>query len=331
MCATGHHWSDGTPACSCGARGLPGDDGAILVEPLRDEPPATFTAEAAGWAATAVIAPPKADPILSDDGWWQWDGSAWVPAADPPGAHAAAPGHVAGPDVGAAPGYAAQPYYAQRPGYAAPATYGPATGYLPPGYLPPAYAERQQGRQDGRDGLAIAALVCSLVPFLLVPQLVAVVFAIIALTRVGRTGKKGTVMASFAIAISVLMFLISVAIAIPVFLSTRQSVDDGHARSALRNAAAAEETYVVQNGTYPDAAQLDAPGEKLPAGISMWLDADGAAGYCLAAGPTGGTRWQLYDSFHGGLQKVRFTSADDAIRTCVSESTDSSGATGSAA
>ncbi len=298
-----------------------------------------------------MIAPTAPAPILSDDGWWQWDGSAWVPADDPPvstpvlqgppewatwsmpasaaatrpwsgfasRADAAVPpgGHAAGSGLPPGPGYAASPRYAPPPGYAAPTAYGPPIGYFPPGY--------PDRPQEGRDRLAIAALVCSLIPVFVVAQLAAIVFAIVTLTRVGRTRKKGQVMAIVAIAISVLMFFISAAIAIPVFLNQRQASYDVRTRSALRNTAEAEEAYLAQNGTYGDAAELNASGVQVPADLGMVVAADGPAGYCLAAGRTGGTRWRLYDSFHGGLQTTVFAGADDAIETCTSAATAGSG------
>jgi Tfp pilus assembly protein PilE len=420
MCSTGHPWSDGIPTCGCDPVGLADDYAPILVEPPHEVRARTIAAapqKTAPAAATAVIAPAPADPILSDDGWWQWDGSAWVPAEVPPvpfqavdaepvalteaaptsleaAARSAAVGYeprvdatasapaqreapewatwaapvsatgsrseVAAPPVtgllaagyGAGPGLATGPGVAAGPGFAAPlgheplpqqgppAGYGPPGGFPPPGYGPPTgyppvgYVGPPYGAppQEGRDGLAIAALVCSLIPIFVVAQLLALIFAIIVLTRVGRTGQKGMVMAICAIAVSVVMFFISGAIAIPVFLNQREKGSDAAVQSTLRSAANVEESYFVDNQTYADAEQLSAAGELVPAGVQMEVAADGRDGYCLAAARLGGSRWFLYDSFQDGLQTTVFSSADDAIATCALSANDSDGgSTGTAA
>jgi type IV pilus assembly protein PilA len=111
------------------------------------------------------------------------------------------------------------------------------------------------------------------------------------------------------------------AIAIPVFLNQRKKGWDAQAKSDLRNAATAEETYLTDQGNYTNVeANLEANGFK-PSPQSGWattsavvlydtatppnvVAADGptaTGGYCMKTTAASGNTW-YYNSLKGGLQ-----------------------------
>ncbi len=109
------------------------------------------------------------------------------------------------------------------------------------------------------------------------------------------------------------------AIAIPVFLSQRKKGWDAQAKSDLRNAATAEETYLTDKGNYTNVeADLEANGFK-PSPQSGWISgpativlydtggnvvnmgATATGGYCMSTTAASGNTW-FYNSLKGGLQ-----------------------------
>ncbi|HET6818188.1 MAG TPA: prepilin-type N-terminal cleavage/methylation domain-containing protein, partial [Mycobacteriales bacterium] len=108
------------------------------------------------------------------------------------------------------------------------------------------------------------------------------------------------------------------AIAIPVFLNQRKKGYDAQAKSDLRNAATAEETYLTDNpaGYTSDTngATLGAYGFKHSPNVNEVVVPDSANGYCEAAtSSSGNTFW--YDSQAGGLQSAPSATAP-ATTTC---------------
>lgn len=94
------------------------------------------------------------------------------------------------------------------------------------------------------------------------------------------------------------------AIALPIFMDQRQRAYDARAKSALRNFAEFEETYLVNAGTYTDIAGLQSDGYQtiVDHGTTLWVEHfDTAIGYCLKAQTTGGRVW-YYDPRAGGIQ-----------------------------
>src|SRR3954470_1125208 len=106
------------------------------------------------------------------------------------------------------------------------------------------------------------------------------------------------------------------AIAIPVFLNQRQKGYDAQAKSDLRNAATAEETYMTEANTYSTdigtAAANVVKYKKSPnvgAVVAVITAAAGAAtaaatgpsGFCLSAKSDSGN-FYAYNSILGGLQ-----------------------------
>jgi len=116
------------------------------------------------------------------------------------------------------------------------------------------------------------------------------------------------------------------AIAIPVFLNQRQKGYDSQAKSDLRNAATAEETYMTENQTYStdigtattNAVQYK-KSSNVGAVVAVVTDAAGAAtaaatgpnGFCLAAKSDSG-KWFAYNSITGGLKSATFADAATA-------------------
>jgi type IV pilus assembly protein PilA len=86
----------------------------------------------------------------------------------------------------------------------------------------------------------------------------------------------------------ILIIAILAAIAIPVFLNQRKKGWTAQVQSALKNAATAQETYLVDNGTYTgDLSGLTGNGFRLSTADVTMADADitatGASSYCMRA------------------------------------------------
>jgi type IV pilus assembly protein PilA len=119
----------------------------------------------------------------------------------------------------------------------------------------------------------------------------------------------------------VVMIIIGIlaGIAIPVFLNQRRKGFDATAKSDIRNAALAEETYLGKNGQYADIATVAATENvsisKGTTVVSVFVN--GEKGFCLGSFHTGGSPLPAsqasltglapavvwwYDSAAGGLQ-----------------------------
>jgi type IV pilus assembly protein PilA len=106
------------------------------------------------------------------------------------------------------------------------------------------------------------------------------------------------------------------AIAIPVFLNQRKKGWDAQAKSDLRNAATAQETYLTDNGTYTNVvANLSANGFKKSADVTTFAvvstrgtgaPAAGVDSYCMSATSKSTTTF-YYDSAAGGLSTTACT------------------------
>jgi type IV pilus assembly protein PilA len=97
------------------------------------------------------------------------------------------------------------------------------------------------------------------------------------------------------------------AIAIPQFLSYRQTAFDARAKSDLRNAANAEEAYFVATGDYLDcvnsACVSQLPDFRLSDTVTITMVAANGAQptFTGTAYTTGGQKTFLYDSASGGM------------------------------
>ena len=86
----------------------------------------------------------------------------------------------------------------------------------------------------------------------------------------------------------ILIIAILAAIAIPVFLNQRKKGWTSQVQSTLKNAATAQETYLVDNSVYAnDIANLTASGLRFSTSDVTMADADvtgvGATSYCMRA------------------------------------------------
>jgi prepilin-type N-terminal cleavage/methylation domain-containing protein len=104
------------------------------------------------------------------------------------------------------------------------------------------------------------------------------------------------------------------AIAIPVFLNQREKAVEAGIKSDLKNAATAQEAYLVDNDTYTSTV-ADLPGFKLTEGNAVSTTGD-ASGYCIRGGKAVDAGdfvpLYVYDSLVGGLFAADEVPADGA-------------------
>ncbi len=118
----------------------------------------------------------------------------------------------------------------------------------------------------------------------------------------------------------VIIIGILAAIAIPVFLSQRSKAYDSAAKSDLRNAATAEEAYLTDADPAAYTIKLSdmtTNGFKESNNVVLTVKIDAGTGYCMTGNNTNSTKWFLYDSQNGGLQKTVYTSVATADAGCA--------------
>lgn len=126
-----------------------------------------------------------------------------APAAPPPWAP---PGGAYGP---AGPSYPTAPQYARPGQYPAPPGQLPPPGQAPGGHWPPGYGPGGPPPKRGTNGFAIAALILGLLGGILL----SVIFGIVALRQIKRTGEGGKGMAIAGLALSGLWVVVGIALA----------------------------------------------------------------------------------------------------------------------
>ena len=103
------------------------------------------------------------------------------------------------------------------------------------------------------------------------------------------------------------------AIAIPVFLSQRQKGYDAQSKSALRNAATAEEAYLTDFNAYTGTVSnltSSSYGLKINSGVTVSILVDGGKAYCMSASNTNHPNtFFWYDSGNGGLDNTPHAAA----------------------
>ncbi len=100
------------------------------------------------------------------------------------------------------------------------------------------------------------------------------------------------------------------AIAIPVYLNQRSKAEDAAAKSALRNFAEFEETYLVGYGQYGGISDLQTDNSSLlvSKGVTITVVTyNGSVGYCLSAVQSASGKTWFYDSLAGGIQPITAT------------------------
>lgn len=110
------------------------------------------------------------------------------------------------------------------------------------------------------------------------------------------------------------------AIAIPTLLPQRAKARDAAAKSDLRNAAAAEESYAATPGIVAYTTSVDdlvANGLRVSQGVNAFVAVSATRAFCAVASSTGGSGfWYLYDSGNGGLVSQTFASQTNAQSAC---------------
>lgn len=92
------------------------------------------------------------------------------------------------------------------------------------------------------------------------------------------------------------------AIAIPVFLNQREKAADAGAKSDLKNAATAQEAYLVDNDVYTTSeTALGSEGYNATSTVTLDILSANASGYCMSAVADGSSTTFLYDSGQGGI------------------------------
>jgi type IV pilus assembly protein PilA len=96
----------------------------------------------------------------------------------------------------------------------------------------------------------------------------------------------------------VIIIGILAAIAIPVFLSQRESAWNSAVQSDLRNAATAQETYFTENSTYAGSqGELENVGFRNSSDVDFSVSSSSSTVYCMDANHTadpGATEWYFH-------------------------------------
>lgn len=247
-----------------------------------------------------------APPQLSPDGHWWWDGTAWVPAAERPGAPIAVapepepepvPVAATEPEPVAEQSLVAEPVAAQPP-----VASWAATAPMPGNGIPhqpfsgqpfvaqpytPGYS--LAAAQSPGKTLGIVSLVLSLV---WVGGLGSVAAAVTGHMSRSKDRKAGAPPSGLALAglilgyLGALMMLVLLvaAVAIPVFLNERAQAASGELGAELRSAALVQEALYADYGSYATSAgELAGGGYSGDPSIRVEVLAVDAVSYCLGA------------------------------------------------
>jgi type IV pilus assembly protein PilA len=123
--------------------------------------------------------------------------------------------------------------------------------------------------------------------------------------RQGRDGESGFTLIELLVVIIIIGIL--AAIAIPVFLNQRSKAQDAASKSALRNFADFEETYLAGYGTYGALVNLASDGASMTVSKGVTLTVvkyNSSTGYCLSAMQVASGKTWYYDSLGGGIQPL---------------------------
>lgn len=109
----------------------------------------------------------------------------------------------------------------------------------------------------------------------------------------------------------IIIIAILAAIAIPMYLSQRQKGWESNAKSDLRNAAVAQESYFTDNDGYSgDTGELEVEGWNPSGDVTLTIDEATDTTYCMTATHDSGGDTFIFDS-EDGLQN----STEDGV-TC---------------
>lgn len=261
-----------------------------------------------------------APPQLSPDGHWWWDGTAWIPAAERPGAPIAvaatsvpmasepvASEPVAERPVAAVPSveqppvemFVEQPAFEQpvAPSWAAAPMPGNAIPHQP--FSPQPFAGQPFVAQPYAPGYSLAAaqspgktlgivsLVLSLAWMGGLGSIAAIITGHMSRSKDRKAGapQSGLALAGLILGYLGLAFIpLMAAIAIPVFLDQRAQAQSAGLASELRSAAVVQETLFTDYGSYAtSAAELAGGGYSGDPSIRLEVLAVDAVSYCLGA------------------------------------------------
>ena len=109
------------------------------------------------------------------------------------------------------------------------------------------------------------------------------------------------------------------AIAIPVFLNQRKKGYDAQAKSDMRNAATAEETYLTDNpnGYTTVQGSLTSAGWKKSTGNVFTIKVDAAKSFCVTGHNQNSDNYFVYDSGNGGLDNTPYADLATAQGKCT--------------
>jgi hypothetical protein len=231
-----------------------------------------------------------APPQLSPDGHWWWDGAAWIPAAERPGAPVVlAPEPVAVAEQPAAPSWAAAA--APMPANGIPhQAFGPPSGAAQPfgaqPYVPPMGYSLATAQSPGRT-LGIVSFVLSLAWMGGLGSIAAIVTGHMSRSKDHKAGAptSGLALAGLILGYLGLAFVpLMAAVAIPVFLDQRAQAESAGLAAELRHAAVVQETLMAEYGSYATSAEeLVAAGYSGDPSIRLEVLAMDGVDYCLGA------------------------------------------------
>lgn len=126
--------------------------------------------------------------------------------------------------------------YGQSPAYGQPSSYGEMVPYQQPDYQVPAYQPMQPmwaNPPEGKtSGLAVASMVCSLVGLVLcyfafILELLALIFGLVAKSKIKQNGQQGSGMATAGIVISSIVLGLELIVVVGYFIAAGSLIGFG--------------------------------------------------------------------------------------------------------
>jgi hypothetical protein len=173
--------------------------------------------------------------------------------------------------------------------------------------------------------LAIASLVCGLLPMFGVTAIGAIVCGHVARKEIRQKdqGGEGLALAGIILGyVGILGFIFFVFALHSVWHNVFNTQGDPSSRAAVLRAAAAEERFLIEHGRYTsEEYELRNAGYRGSIFTSLWVESNGAKSYCLIAhtqtlNTNDQAHWFLYDSAGGGLSHIPYQDLYTAENAC---------------